>query len=55
MLARAMGLTSPVTLVIPLQGGAKQIEVTAPWPITQAQWEHLQAVLEAMRPGLVKD
>jgi hypothetical protein len=42
-------------LVIPLQGGAKQITVTGRWPITQAQWDHLMAVLEAMKPGLVKD
>lgn len=45
----------PPPLVIPLQGGAKAITLTGRWPITQAQWDHLMAVLEAMKPGLVKD
>jgi hypothetical protein len=43
----------PSPLVIPLPGGARQITVTARWPVTNAQWDHLMAVLEAMRPGLV--
>jgi hypothetical protein len=42
-------------VVIPLQGGGKQITVTGRWPVTQAQWAHFMAVLEAMKPGLVKE
>jgi len=45
----------PPALSIPLQGGQKMIRIAGRWPITQAQWDHLMAVLEAMKPGLVKD
>jgi hypothetical protein len=55
MAARMLGLVLETMLVIPLQGGQKQITLTGRWPITGAQWEHLMAVLEAMKPGLVKD
>jgi hypothetical protein len=45
----------PPPLVIPLQGGKKTIKVTVRWPVTQDQWDHFMAVLEAMKPGLVKE
>jgi hypothetical protein len=41
--------------VIPLLGGAKTIRITGRFPVTGAQWDHFMAVLEAMKPGLVKD
>jgi hypothetical protein len=44
----------PHPIVVPLQGGG-QVALVCRWPVTQAQWEHFMAVLEAMKPGLVKD
>jgi hypothetical protein len=40
-------------LTIPVPDAA---DITLSWPqrLTEAQWEHVMAVLEAMKPGLVR-
>jgi hypothetical protein len=46
-------LTAIRAFLIPLPGG-KDIAVTGDFPLTAQEWSYLLAVLEAMKPGLVK-
>lgn len=46
-------LFRPRTLTIPVPG-ARDITLIWPEKLTVAQWAHFMAVLEAMKPGLVK-
>ena len=40
--------------VIPLPGpGMRQVAFAGDFPLTEAEWEHVASVLEAMKPGLV--
>ncbi len=38
---------------IPL-GPARDISLTADFPLTEQDWDHFMAVLDAMKPGLTK-
>lgn len=44
---------SELTIPIPLPGGRRWVVLTVPRPMSEAEWQHVLAVLDAMRPGLV--
>lgn len=41
------------TIDVPLPGG-RSVGVTGPFPLTEAEWRQMQAVLDVMKPGLVE-
>ena len=43
------------TYLVPLPGGERILTVSAPFPLTEHEWEHFLDVLNAMKPGLVKE
>ena len=47
-------MTGPLTIPIPLGGGV-HITVEGVWPVSEAQWAQFLVVLDAMKPGLVRD
>ncbi len=42
------------TILIPLHPDERPAMLTASFPLTEGEWENLIAMLEAMRPGLVR-
>lgn len=43
-----------LTIPVPLPDG-QLVTVTGVFPVTAEAWEHLMAVLDAMRPGLTDE
>lgn len=42
--------------VIPLPAATwTPVMITGPFPLSDAEWDHLMAVLDVMKPGLVKE
>lgn len=41
------------TILIPLAPDERPAMLTATFPLTEGQWRHLMAMLDAMKPGLV--
>lgn len=40
--------------LIPLPGRHGDVVVSGPFPLSQEDWQHVQRVLRAMEPGLVR-
>lgn len=43
----------PISIPIPLPGGQRWTSITTPREMTEVEWNHLMAVLAALKPGLV--